>query len=231
MGKALHLPGIFFLFSAFVLLLLVSISLPYLTVFDFARVHFNEGGPISIGSDSNAVSQLRVRIRADCWYEASSGRRACSAAGYAYNTTMYAGSTRADSITIRASWTRGLAIHPVAAGMSLIALLFSLSAHMTARLLAALAAFLASIITLIAFATDIALFAYVKEKASKLDGTTTTTDTAPAFWMTFAAMLLLWLASSMVCIGRRRDRMSDATNYPMASSKVSKSWRDRFTKA
>lgn len=49
--------------------------------------------------------------------------------------------------------------------------------------------------------------------------------------MTFAAMLLLWLASSMVCIGRRRDRMSDATNYPMASSKVSKSWRDRFTKA
>lgn len=99
--------------------------------------------------------------------------------GYAYNTTMYAGSTRADSITIRASWTRGLAIHPVAAGMSLIALLFSLSAHMTARLLAALAAFLASIITLIAFATDIALFAYVKEKASKLDGTTTTTDTAP----------------------------------------------------
>lgn len=63
MGKALHLPGIFFLFSAFVLLLLVSISLPYLTVFDFARVHFNEGGPISIGSDSNAVSQLRVRIR------------------------------------------------------------------------------------------------------------------------------------------------------------------------
>ena len=60
MGRLFHIPGIFFLFSAFVLLLLVSISLPYLTALDFARVHFDEG-KVTAGNDTNALTQLRVR--------------------------------------------------------------------------------------------------------------------------------------------------------------------------
>lgn len=63
MGRLFHIPGIFFLFSAFVLLFLVSISLPYLTALDFARVHFDEG-KVTTGSDSKALTELRVRDKA-----------------------------------------------------------------------------------------------------------------------------------------------------------------------
>lgn len=62
MGRLFHIPGIFFLFSAFVLLFLVSISLPYLTALDFARVHFDEG-KVTTGSDSTALTELRVRAK------------------------------------------------------------------------------------------------------------------------------------------------------------------------
>ena len=61
MGRAFHIPGVFFLFSAFILLLLVSISLPFLTTLDLVRVHFTEGTPF-IGNNENALNQLRVSL-------------------------------------------------------------------------------------------------------------------------------------------------------------------------
>ncbi|TFY66996.1 hypothetical protein EVJ58_g1901 [Rhodofomes roseus] len=228
MGRLFHIPGIFFLFVAFVLLFLVSISLPYLTTLDFARVHFDEG-KVTAGSDSNALTELRFGTWADCWYE-SSGDRVCSSAGNAYNVTIYS-DNGSSSVSIGASWTRGLALHPVAAGVTLIAFLLSLSSHITLRLFASLAAFLAGTIAFIAFLVDVALYAYVKSEAGKLDGVNAHTDTAPGFWVTFVSFILLFLAGGTVCFGRRRDRMAGATNYPMASSKFSRSWRDRFTRS
>ena len=59
MPRVFHIPGIIFLFCAFVLLFLVSISLPFLTALDFARVHFKDGNP-TVGSDKNAINELRV---------------------------------------------------------------------------------------------------------------------------------------------------------------------------
>ena len=57
MPRAFHLPGVFFLFCAFALLFLVSISLPFLPALDFARVHF-EGSPTT---NDAALTELRVR--------------------------------------------------------------------------------------------------------------------------------------------------------------------------
>jgi len=227
MGRLFHIPGIFFLFVAFVLLFLVSISLPYLTTLDFARVHFE--GKVTAGGDSNAVTELRFGTWADCWYE-SSGDRVCSSAGNAYNVTIHNGSGDS-SVSIGSSWTRGLALHPVAAGVTLIAFLLSLSSHITLRLFASLASFLAGTVAFIAFLVDVALYAYVKSEVGKLDNVDAHTDTAPGFWMTFVSFILLFLAGGTVCFGRRRDRMAGATNYPMASSKFSRSWRDRFTRS
>lgn len=59
MPRAFHVPGVIFLFIAFVLLFVVSISLPYLTALDFARVHFNQGSP-STGRTGGSISELRV---------------------------------------------------------------------------------------------------------------------------------------------------------------------------
>lgn len=58
MSRAFCIPGIFFLTAALVLLVLVSISLPFLTGLDFVRVHFN-GNSLST-QDSDAINQLRV---------------------------------------------------------------------------------------------------------------------------------------------------------------------------
>ena len=63
--------------------------------------------------------------------------------------------------------------------MTLIAFLLSLSSHVTMTLLASLASFLAALLALIAFAVDIALYAYVKHQVGKLDGVASNTDTAP----------------------------------------------------
>jgi hypothetical protein len=74
-----------------------------------------------------------------------------------------------DTVEVRSSWTRGLAVHPVAAAVSFVALLLSLSTHLTVTLLASLMSFLAALITLIAFAIDIALLALVRHEMDNLD--------------------------------------------------------------
>lgn len=63
MPRIFHIPGVIFLLCAFVLLFLVSISLPYLTALDIARVKFSGGSP-TVGSDSNAIHQIRVSTHA-----------------------------------------------------------------------------------------------------------------------------------------------------------------------
>ncbi|KIP05684.1 hypothetical protein PHLGIDRAFT_107867 [Phlebiopsis gigantea 11061_1 CR5-6] len=220
MPRAFHLPGVFFLFCAFALLFLVSLSLPYLPAIDIARVHF-EGSPTT---NDAALTELRYGIWSYCWY-VTGGQRYCSAKGHGYFTVVY-NSDRTSWQTVGASWTRGLAIHPVACGLAFVAFVLSLSTQITVALLAALASFLAALLTLIAFAIDIALYVYVKHQMRKLTGVIEHTSTAPAFWMTFAAFILLCLAGCTVCFGRRRDRMAGATSYPMAPKKLS--WRDKF---
>lgn len=66
--------------------------------------------------------------------------------------------------------------------MTFIALMLSFSTHVTMTLLASLIAFLASLLTLIAFAIDIALFVYVKHQMKKLDGVIANTDTGPGMF-------------------------------------------------
>ncbi|KZP08884.1 pali-domain-containing protein [Athelia psychrophila] len=207
MSRAFCIPGIIFLFCAFVLLFIVSVSLPYLTAMDITRVNFNSFGGNVAGT--GATSQLRFGIWAFC-SELTNGNSVCAKTGHAYALTVNSGST---AVTIGSSWTRGLAVHPVATGVTFIALLLSFSTHVTVTLLSSLVSFLAALITLIAFAIDIALFAYVKHKMRGIDQST---KTGPGFWLTFVAFILLLLASCTVCFGRRRDRMSGATSYPMA---------------
>lgn len=64
-----------------------------------------------------------------------------------------------------------------ATGATFIALLLAIPQNITATLIASLASFFAAFLTLIAFAIDIALFAYVKHKVGTLpdvQGKTTT---------------------------------------------------------
>ncbi|KAG6858349.1 hypothetical protein C0991_002964, partial [Blastosporella zonata] len=72
------------------------------------------------------------------------------------------------NVIIGSSWTRGLAVHPVAAGVAFVAFLLSLSIHPAVTLVASLFSFLGAALALIAFAIDIALFVFLKHEANKL---------------------------------------------------------------
>ncbi|KAI5983906.1 hypothetical protein EDD15DRAFT_2178192 [Pisolithus albus] len=210
MGRAFCIPAVFFFFAAFVLLFIVSISLPFLTAMDIARVHTEGSSAVSAANDT--VSQLRVKlifaIRAYCYDLSNNGNRVCSTTGHGYSVVI---STQNNSVTIGSSWTRGLAVHPVAAGLTFIALLLALSQHITVTLFASLVGFVAALLAFIAFLIDIALFGYLKNQMGNL-GYGGNTITGPGFWLTFTAMILLVLGGCTVCLGRRRKRMANATS-------------------
>ena len=115
----------------------------------------------------------------------------CTYEAHAYNVTIMT-ENGTDSSVIGASWTRGLVVQPigelskscsfffyltdnfffgcVAAAVTLIALVLACSNHIATTLFASLVSFLAAILTLIAFAIDIALFALVKHEMARFGG-------------------------------------------------------------
>ncbi|KAH9041836.1 hypothetical protein EDB84DRAFT_1474130 [Lactarius hengduanensis] len=184
-------PGIFFLFSAFILSLLVSISLPGIPTVDIARTHFTGGATPHVSTNTESIEQIRVP-RAYCTYDDQTGDRTCVGPG--------------STVTIGPGATRGLAVHPVAAGVTFVALLCSFSSHVTLVLIASLLSFLAALLTLIAFAIDLSL-------VNNLDSVSARSVAAPGLWMTLVSLILLLLAGCAVYFGRRHSRMSGAIDY------------------
>ncbi|KAF8203319.1 hypothetical protein BJ912DRAFT_1138359 [Pholiota molesta] len=222
MSRAFCIPGIVILFAALVLNVLTAISLPFLPALDITRVQVAKGASGGL-SGSQTLTELRLGVWAACAYT-TDGSRTCGPKHHGYEVTVFSAVDTSKTATIKPSWTRGLAVHPIAAAVTFIAFLLSFSTHITVTLIASLLSFTAALITLIAFAIDIALFALVKHAVSGL-GIGATTKTAPGFWLTFVSFILLILAGCTVCLGRRSSRSSSATtSYPMQTSKSGKFW-------
>nr|GAT60481.1 predicted protein [Mycena chlorophos] len=211
MSRVFCIPGIVFLLCALVLSIIVSVSLPFLTDIDFVRVHFGDG----VATNGQGMTELRFGIWAPCYFD-TDGTKTCFAASHGYSVSISNQDKTADVI-IGGSWTRGLAVHPVATAVTFIAFCMAFSTHHLVTLLASLMSFLAATLTLIAFAIDIALYAFVHHEIGKLPDVSGKTDTSVAFWMTFVTLILLLLAGCTVCFGRRKDRLSGASSYPMSS--------------
>ncbi|KAF5329751.1 hypothetical protein D9619_009113 [Psilocybe cf. subviscida] len=218
MSRAFCIPGIVFLFCALVLSFLVSISLPFLPALDIVRVNYggNGNGVILAGE----LQQIRYGIWAPCAYD-KTGSRTCLKSHHGYETEVGNPLDTSKIAHVKSSWTRGLAVHPVATAAIFVAFLLSFSTHITVTLMSSIMSFLAALLTLIAFAIDIALFIMVRRANNNLDiGANTNTSAASsfliAFWMTLVVFILLLMAGCTVCFGRRRARMADATTaYPM----------------
>ncbi|KAK0478849.1 hypothetical protein IW261DRAFT_1481227 [Armillaria novae-zelandiae] len=174
MTRAFCIPGIIFLFCAFVLSFLTSISLPYLTGLDIARTTVVNAGRVG----GEGVKQIRT-----------DNARTCEDASHGY-TLFIQNSDRTETVDIGSSWTRGLAVHP-RLHVTFIALLMSFSQHVTVTLLASITSFLAAFLTLIAFACDIALLVYLKHQVNKLNDLDPSTKGGPGFWLTFVSLILL----------------------------------------
>ncbi|KAK0189854.1 hypothetical protein F5146DRAFT_1139349 [Armillaria mellea] len=222
MTRAYCIPGIVFLFCALVLSVLTSISLPYLTGLDIARTTVVNAGSVA----GEGVKQIRLGIWAACSYQTNNART-CGDASHGY-TLFIQNAARTETVDIGSSWTRGLAC-PSPAAVTFIAFLMSFSQHITVTLFASLMSFLAAFLTLVAFACDIALLAYLKHQVNKLNDLDPSTKAGPGFWLTFVSLILLLLAGCTVCFGRRKARLSGASSYPsypMSSTK--KTFWQRF---
>jgi len=210
MSRFICIPSVVLLFVSFILLLLVSISTPFLRPLDITRVKFSSPVPIA----GVSTTELRLGIWAYCTEQG--GGFSCGPTARSYSVNV------ANQQTISKTWTRALVVHPIAAAVTLIALGLSLSQHLLVMLLASLTAFLAALLTLVAFCIDIALYARVHEVMHRLTGVTENTDTAPGFWLTFVSFVLLLIAGCTVCFGRRRQLRSTRPATPVSSNLISR---------
>ncbi|KAF9502129.1 pali-domain-containing protein [Pleurotus eryngii] len=221
MSRIFCIPGIIFLLCAFVLSFLTSISLPYLPALDITRVHFGNAG--TAGTLDQGVTELRLGVWAYCSYDVNDSRT-CSKAGHGYNVGIGSVVDKNTNVIIGSSWTRGLAVHPVATAITFVALLLSFSQHITVTLVSSIVSFFAALLTLIAFAIDIALFVYVRHQVKKINGIDPNTNAGPGFWLTLVTFILLLLAGGTVCFGRRKDRLSGATTTTYTTSEKKPFW-------
>ncbi|KAJ7455783.1 pali-domain-containing protein [Mycena latifolia] len=205
--RSLYFAGIACLAIACIFLVLASISLPLFSGLDFVRVTFPNAQP-------GEMSQLRLGLWAPCSYDGS-GQRICVLGGHGYSFRIFS-SDEKQSVLIGSSYTRGLAIHPVAAVFTGAALGVSFLQSDNAPVIAMLISFVAAFLTALAFIVDIALLAFVKQQIGNLANTNPGSTTASsAFWLTFISLILILVSGFTVCFGRRKDV---SASYPNLSS-------------
>ncbi|KAF8890714.1 pali-domain-containing protein [Infundibulicybe gibba] len=211
MVRAPPIPSIL-LVCALILSLLTSISLPFLPALDITRATADGAGIPGLGGE------LRVRIWAPCEYP-TGGDRECPHLGHGYqlDTLDPTNPTNPQVVFVGSSWTRGLAIHPVATAVAFIALVLSFSKKDSVAVFSPFISFLAALLTLLAFAVDIALFVYFKHQVKKFSIGNVTTSTAPGFWLTFVSLILLIASGIMSIISKRKE----AGSYPAFSNQTS----------
>ncbi|KAJ7034284.1 pali-domain-containing protein [Mycena alexandri] len=205
--RSFYIAAIVLLFCALVLSLLSSISLPTFPVIDFVRISY-----ANTPKSTSFFSQLRFGIWGLCSYDGN-GKRSCSFTGHGYGL-LIKDFDQKTTVFIGSSWTRGLAIHPVATGVTAIAFGFACSKYEQGPFITALSSAVAAFLMTLAFIVDIALYAFVKQQVNKLPHPGTTT-TSSAFWMTFVSLILVITAGGSVFYGRRKDVGSE---YPTFSS-------------
>ncbi|KAI0305530.1 actin cortical patch SUR7/pH-response regulator pali [Multifurca ochricompacta] len=167
MAASSALPGFFFCFAATVLLVLVSVSVPTWNTVYFLRA-------------SNGRSDLRFGVFGYTGTQVHIG----------YRLPITTGELASSSIH---NLTYTLILHPVAAGLSGLALLFGLCGagyHRSGTVLMTLSSSLAVLITLVAFVLDMVLFSIVRHEFRKLGWSS---QYGNAIWMTLGALVALAL--------------------------------------
>ncbi|KAF7320579.1 hypothetical protein HMN09_00142200 [Mycena chlorophos] len=224
MSRKYFLIGACCLGIALFLSLISSISLPYLPALDYARVKFSVALSNGAGGVKGAQADFRWGIWGACAYD-TDGKRTCEFLGHGYESGFI--DPTGQIVLIAGSWTRGLAIHPVVTAVIAIAVGLAVAKWEHGTLAATLTSALAALMLLIAFAIDIALFAFVHHQVGKLKEVNGNVNAGTAFWFTLVELVLCIIGAVMVLIGRRSDSGGDA--YPMFSNQ-SGGFLSRFKK-
>ncbi|TFK97840.1 hypothetical protein BDV98DRAFT_573886 [Pterulicium gracile] len=214
MARPLWIPGVAILVIALFLSAIVSVSLPLFSAMDIVRVTA-EGSPTS-DAQNGLGKQNRFGIWGVCSFTHGDDSE-CKRLGLGYEGVV--GTIRLDDgsrdlFTLRSSWTRGLVMHPIATAAIGVATGLSFSSNVAHLLLASFATFFAALMTLIAFAIDIALLAYLNHKMDD-DGVIEVSG-GPGFWLTFTTLILLLVGGCTVCFGHKKASGRDTNaGFPM----------------
>ncbi|KAL7416027.1 pali-domain-containing protein [Mrakia frigida] len=191
------IPGLFFSFAACALLVIVSVSVPI-----WKSVYFMSA---SDGSDNLIFGNWGI-----C---AVNG--ACTASKLGYNldlTSLGIDSERLSSVFIK-NLTYVLILHPIAAGLAGLAMIFGLlgvfSTSRAATILMTIASFLALLITLTAWVVDMVLWGIARNRIRNIGGTA---QYGNATWMVlgaFVALLISCCVSLCGSFGRFRSSRNE----------------------
>ncbi|KAJ7452522.1 pali-domain-containing protein [Mycena galericulata] len=205
------------LLVSFILLLLVTLSIPIIkSIFLFrltaaassSLLDSSASGSVSFGVFGYCTSGLDtsiIGINHDTAAECSKAHL-----GYTFDSTV----AKALHVSgfenlISKSLTAVLALHPVVAALTFVTLLISLfmlrrGSNGTSRLpslLALIMGLLTAVLTTVVFLIDVILVAVVRSHVHKdTDGALTLTW-GNAVWMTLVATILLWIANVGACAG------------------------------
>ncbi|KAF8499825.1 pali-domain-containing protein [Russula emetica] len=180
------LPGLIFCFSAMVLLIIVSVSVPTWKDVYFLRAS-NGGVNDRFGVFGYTGTHTRL--------------------GYRFPITT----GELSSSTIH-NLTFALILHPIAAGLSGLAVIFGICGseyHRSGTVLMALSSSLAALITLVAFILDLVLFSIARHEFRKLGWSS---QYGNAMWLTLSALFALALGfctSGVGIFGSYRRRRYD----------------------
>jgi len=191
MASSPALPGLFFCFAAMVLLIFASVSVP---IWD--KVYFLK---------SNIGGQA---IRFGMWGYTGSAKHL----GYNVPSSILGSSDAFLSGGVLKNLTYILVLHPVAAGLSFLAVMFGLCGTLTynriGTILMTVCATLALLATIVVFAIDMILFNIFRNRIES-DGSNNTASLGNANWITLAALVSLLLgtcAAGCGSFGKYRHR-------------------------
>jgi hypothetical protein len=228
--KAFCVPALVTSFIAIVLLVLTTVSMPTTyhktTPFEIVRANNLQGMrdvTIGTGADNgNGLASAKFGIWGYCTKAEGSDRfAACTDHLSNVYTATFASSdvqnnSDAEEARIRASYTRGLVIAPVALVVSVIAFIISFIPSLAVGLAASIVHLLATLITLAAFIVQVVFFVYVRVQIRKVSDNASVMP-GPAFYFTLVSIPLLFFSALTVCCGWRKGR-KDAT-YDTDSSR------------
>jgi len=196
--RPLSVVAVLLLLAAFVLLLLVAISLPIIKPIYILALQ-----TATQVQGTTVTTQLRFGVWGVCGANSSGNQPAtlanCVGPQLTYQippslSNLIGLSTQTTDILSKALLIL-LILHPVAAGLTLIALFFSLFLHATcAAVLASLAAVLSALTAAIVFAADIAIVIVSRQKLQALPNSQYTVLFGDGVWMVLVAVCLTWVA-------------------------------------
>ncbi|CAE6460346.1 unnamed protein product [Rhizoctonia solani] len=215
----------FLVFAGFLLLLLVSLSIPIIKTISVLNIATNLqagatntgiSGRVKFGLWGYCVSEITASVFGFDQTRAASCSR--TRLGYDIDNQLLQllGLDDLNDIVSR-GLTFVLVLHPIACGLAFLALLFALMLLCRpARLASAMALIfstLAAIVATVAFAIDVALATIARNKVNDAtDGNLKVTYGAVP-WMTLGAMVALWAATVGACcgifVGGRRRREAE----------------------